>query len=369
MRKLALFLISLSTFVGCKKDDDTKTLSLEKTSISLFVQKEEIVKIISGNGQYIATSDNENIASASVENQNVKIVAKNQAGTATITIKDSKNISAALEVNVFDSLSLETDKISINPAKSKKIEILSGSGMYEATSDNENVANVKILENKEILIEAISEGLAIITITDKRTGDKKNISIEVQSDIIISDEGVLTKWSAPIPDNGKLLISSNIKAIAKDVFKSNGDIESIETEGVETIGESAFQSCQGNKSVVLKGVKAIEKSAFAFNAEVLSLTITSVEGSNLIIGTEAFANCPALKQVTLPAQTTQIGARSFAFARALETLTCYAIEPPTIVRTTFQLSSSTKKLIVPKGSKEKYEQSSWKTYFSVIEEM
>ena len=164
---------------------------------------------------------------------------------------------------------------------------------------------------------------------------------------------------------------TGVKAVGDNVFKGFGEFISITTKGVETFGNNAFHSCQQVEYINLEGVKSIGTGAFQSNASVKTVTITGVEGSPLKIGKEAFANCAELKSVSLPAQTTEIGASAFNFCRQLVSLRIAATEPPKVFRTTFpsKVAGANRVLYVPKGSKAKYEAVAfWKDKFTSIEE-
>ena len=164
---------------------------------------------------------------------------------------------------------------------------------------------------------------------------------------------------------------TGVKAVGDNVFKGFGEFISITTKGVETFGNNAFHSCQQVEYINLEGVKSIGTGAFQSNASVKTVTITGVEGSPLKLGREAFANCAELKSVSLPAQTTEIGASAFNFCRQLASLRIAATEPPKVFRTTFpsKVAGANRVLYVPKGSKAKYEAVAfWKDKFSSIEE-
>lgn len=366
MRKLAFFL-SIITLISCNKNEQTQQdFSIEKNSLSLLVQKEESVKIVSGSKEYTLSVSDPTIVTASIEQELIKIVGQKQGQTQVVVTDTKSNQSQTIKVTVFDKLSLETSALSLNPDRKVVVNITTGSEQYQVKSDNESVATAELKNGKEIHITTIANGQAKIIVTDSQTNDIQEITLIVQSDIIINQEGVLTKYTAQIPDDGKLILT-NIKAIDKEVFKNNQNIIHLVLEGVETIGENAFASCQAIETISISGVKTIEKLAFSFNAELKSVTITNPVNTDLVINTQAFANCPNLESVVLPSETKELKSNVFSFCRSLQTITSNSIEAPKIARNTFPSSLKTQgKLIVPKGSKDKY--TTWESSFSTIQE-
>ena len=78
---LGLALIAL-LFTACKKDDNNggeqapQRLTLEKSAVTVKLTESAIVRITSGNGDYKVESADKNIATAAIEQNNVKITAK-----------------------------------------------------------------------------------------------------------------------------------------------------------------------------------------------------------------------------------------------------------------------------------------------------
>ena len=327
--------------------------------------KEESVKIVSGNGQYIIKAIDETIATGVIENQSVKVSAKKQGNTQIIVSDIKNNTSQTIEIKVFDKLTLEKLELSINPNRKIHINISAGSGQYSVISENENITKAQI-EDTKVVITAIDNGTSKVIVTDTQTNEKQEIVVIVQTDIVIDENGILTKYTAEIPINGELILK-DIKGIGKEVFKNKQTITHLVLENIETIGESAFASCQAIETISITNVKTIEKLAFSFNAELKSITIINTTDTELVINTQAFANCPNLEYVTLPIGTKELKSNVFSFCRELKTIISNSIDAPKIVRNTFPSTLKTNgKLIVPKNSKDKY--TSWESSFATIEE-
>ena len=92
-------------------------------------------------------------------------------------------------------------------------------------------------------------------------------------------------------------------------FASTTEIESINLDGVKSIGEGAFSACRNLKSVDLSNVETIGNNAFQMTG------ITTVQwGNNLkSIGTYAFSECPFEGKVTIPASLVNFKFSSFPY--------------------------------------------------------
>ena len=219
-------------------------------------------------------------------------------------------------------------------------------------------------------LTSVATGTTTVTVVDTKSQQKAEITVSVKALYSVESETITHSDRHNFADDTHLVLTG-VKAVGDNVFKGFGEFISITTKGVETFGNNAFHSCQQVEYIHLEGVKSIGTGAFQSNASVKTVTITGVEGSPLKIGKEAFANCAELKSVSLPAQTTEIGASAFNFCRQLASLRIAATEPPKVFRTTFpsKVAGTNRVLYVPKGSKAKYEAVAfWKDKFSSIEE-
>ena len=257
--------------------------------------------------------------------------------------KDDKGGENPTPTPHYDNLSVATNTVSFTTLSStQSVGITAGSGSYTATTALP-IVSLEVVSNT-LQLTSVATGTTTVTVVDTKS---HNFADDTH------------------------LVLTGVKAVGDNVFKGFGEFISVTTKGVETFGNNAFHSCQQVEYINLEGVKSIGTGAFQSNASVKTVTITGVEGSPLKIGKEAFANCAELKSVSLPAQTTEIGASAFNFCRQLVSLRIAATEPPRVFRTTFpsKVAGANRVLYVPKGSKAKYEAVAfWKDKFSSIEE-
>ena len=105
---LGLALIAL-LFTACKKDDNNggeqapQRLTLEKSAVTVKQTESAIVRITAGNGGYKVESADKNIATAAIEQNNVKITAIAE-GQTTLTVSDAKGQKAAIAVTVESNI-------------------------------------------------------------------------------------------------------------------------------------------------------------------------------------------------------------------------------------------------------------------------
>lgn len=124
---------------------------------------------------------------------------------------------------------------------------------------------------------------------------------------------------------GQITIGSNIEFIARSAFmKSN--ITELVLDGVQEIGDHAFQGCSRLHKIILTGeIDHIGLSAFADTpVESIELPVTVK-----MLGPEAFARCTALQNVVLSECLTNIPSRCFQRCKSLKRI--YIPEGVTII--------------------------------------
>ena len=95
---------------------------------------------------------------------------------------------------------------------------------------------------------------------------------------------------------------------------------------VTAIGDYAFSDCVGLTSVTIpNSVTAIGNYAFY---RCIGLTSITIPNSVTAIGRSAFANCTGLTSITIPNSVTAISEYAFSNCTAVNTIYCYAINPP-----------------------------------------
>ena len=130
-------------------------------------------------------------------------------------------------------------------------------------------------------------------------------------------------------------ITYSVTSIKDDAFNSEKcqNLTSVTIpNSVITIGWNAFLGCESLVSVNIgDNVEVIDMFAFA---ACRSLTSICIPDNVKTIKDRAFTECASLKSLTIGKSVTQIGNLSFS-QNSLETITCKAIQVPSITSTTF----------------------------------
>ncbi|GIM58769.1 hypothetical protein CAPN007_09760 [Capnocytophaga canimorsus] len=173
--------------VSCDKDDNkqvevpAKEIKISKEAVNVLVGETQVIDITDGNGGYKVKSSDEDKAVASVKGEKQIAVEGKNVGEATLTITDSKQKSITIKVTVSDFL-LSASEISIIAGKSGTVQISSGSGNYEVTSEDANIATAEIVSN-EVKITAKNVGTTQVVVVDKKTNKKYSITVKVVNDL------------------------------------------------------------------------------------------------------------------------------------------------------------------------------------------
>ena len=149
----------------------------------------------------------------------------------------------------------------------------------------------------------------------------------------VNNEGVATVRSGvTLPSH--VVLPANAKKLAREAFKNQNNLESVNLMNVEVIDQDAFMGCSKLATVEMPIVKVIEGGAF---------------------------RASGLKDVVLPASLQRIERGAFDTA-AVQNVTCKATTPPAIDPYAFTTSAGTnRKLYVPAGSIESYyNNSAWR---------
>jgi hypothetical protein len=184
------------------------------------------------------------------------------------------------------------------------------------------------------------------------------------------------------PTMAEVKLPDNVKSIGDNAF---GNCQSLSTvqipNGVTFIDKYAFNSTNITEAVIPSGVTAINMGLFSgcVNLEKVSipnsvesidafafrgLGITSIvipEGVKTI-GLMAVSGCRFLKDVLLPSTLTEIGNAAFNENSQMESVTCLAVNPPSLGANGFG-TQTTLNIYVPDGSVDAYKTAAgWSVY-------
>lgn len=150
--------------------------------------------------------------------------------------------------------------------------------------------------------------------------------------------------------DGKTYTVTNI---ADEAFKGKECVETvILPRSLEYIGNSAFAGCKSLSSVTVSDAE-IKCKAVTASYGMVKRTAANGLDSGMRIGEYAFADCPVLNSVIIPANVTSIGDNVFDGCVKLQDVKCEAVSCPMIKEFgDFPISSAT--LTVPDGSVSLY---------------
>ncbi|MDO4782958.1 MAG: SUMF1/EgtB/PvdO family nonheme iron enzyme [Capnocytophaga felis] len=157
-------------------------VSLSKREVILERGKEnQEVVVNSGSGEYTVSSANSNVATASISEGKLIIRGVSQ-GTTQVSVKDTKTGKVA-EVRVVvtvANITLSSLSTTLKATETTNINILTGSGSYEVTSNSIAVASASINGNK-VVITGKAIGSAKVTVKDKISGKVAVINVTVSA--------------------------------------------------------------------------------------------------------------------------------------------------------------------------------------------
>ncbi len=163
-------------------------LELSRTALELEYGNQETVDITSGNGNYTVESSNPSVVTVTIEGNKLNITAVG-VGEATITITDTKSgETASIEVtSKYTPLILVSTRFVFIKKIKTQVKIVSGSGKYSVVSSNPDVITAKVKDDY-IVIEAVGDGEAVITVTDLVSGEVVEINVKVGDIMVCPDD-------------------------------------------------------------------------------------------------------------------------------------------------------------------------------------
>ena len=182
--------------------------------------------------------------------------------------------------------------------------------------------------------------------------------------------------TAKFVEDGEIVIPSSVEVegvtytvtnIANEAFKDVDDVETVTLpRTLKEIGDGAFAGCKALKEVVVSEAATSSKMS-AVRYGKIQRVATRAAGYGMRIGERAFADCPVLAAVTIPATATTIGDNVFNNCESLKNVNCEAVNCPA-VNTFGEFPISEATLIVPVGSLSQYSTTNPWSLFGKIQE-
>ena len=212
---VGLALIAL-VFTACKKDDNgadeqaPKQLTLEKSAVTVKLTESAIVRITSGNGDYKVESADKSIATAAIEQTNVKITAVAE-GQTTLTVADVKGQKATIAVTIESNIA-PSERLSV---ENKELNLVNG---------DDKVNRILNAKNKgaRLSFTITPAGSVTITVEDRivnGTPEGENLRIK---GLNVGTAQVSVKDNA---DNQTTTFKVIVSAAELTVAKTNAEVE------------------------------------------------------------------------------------------------------------------------------------------------
>ncbi|WP_421918779.1 hypothetical protein [Marinifilum sp.] len=187
---LLMFIACTFVLASCSDDDDVELLQeeempkieLEQESIEIEVGTTSSVSIKDGAGEYSAFSANPDIATVTLENNEIKINTHSLGQTSIIISDNNSQYNEVSVTSFYSQILLEEEDITIKKRLGHtgvgRIRIAQGNEGYQVSSESENIS--VSIDNDVIVITAFAEGEAIIKLTD-------SYGLELSFTVTISD--------------------------------------------------------------------------------------------------------------------------------------------------------------------------------------
>ena len=433
MKKTVLLAVITLSLFSCKKDDNNggeqapQRLTLEKSAVTVKQTESAIVRITAGNGGYKVESADKNIATAAIEQNNVKITAIAE-GQTTLTVSDAKGQKAAIAVTVesnidpSERLSVEKQTLTLVNGEEEVNRILNAehNGNMNLSFTISPAGSVSITvetrivngnpDGKNLRVKALNVGTAQVVVKDNTNNQTTSFKVtvtaaeltiaktaaEVETEATVEIRINTGNPSYTITSSADNIATAEVKEKTERVAGKNDTHHYVIIKGVAAGTATITLKDSQNKTVAITvtvkakddifevsndGVVTLKAGATAKGAIKIpdagtsigagafrnASEITSIDFNNVTeIGASAFWAASKLSSITMNNVSTIKGV-AFANCTALKTITVKTSTPPTITNTTFfKVTGAT--VYVPKGAKTAYENDSlWKKLGTIKE--
>ena len=323
---VGLALIAL-VFTACKKDDNgadeqaPKQLTLEKSAVTVKLTESAIVRITSGNGDYKVESADKSIATAVIEQTNVKITAVAE-GQTTLTVADVKGqkatIAVTIESNIAPSerLSVENKELNLVNGEDKVNRILNAknkgarlsftitpAGSVTITVEDRIVNGTP--EGENLRIKALNVGTAQVSVKDN--ADNQTTTFKV---IVSAAELTVAKTDAEVEAEATTEIRINTGNPDYTVTSSAATIATAEVKDGTRINHLDTP----HKAIFIKGLAAGTATITLKDSQNKTIAIAvTVKAKNDIFEVDGSgvvtlkAGATAKGAITIPTNATAVG--------------------------------------------------------------
>ncbi len=376
---------------------------LEKENITLKVGETQTIAVKNGSEQYLAKSNDENIALADWQ-AGVQVIGAT-VGTTKVIVTDNKT-KEKLTLNVTveaSNLTLSTNTLNIDKNGGGTFQITHGSGFYTVKSNNTTIVEAEIKKDPtnyyyRVIVTDKKVGNTTLTITDTKTNKTATVNvIVVGTPLALSKESIILEKDASehvtIFGNNDYSVKSNDNNIASATLEGNkvkitaigaGNTTITVTDNgnspaqTKTINVTVNAAITGDNNFVIDAegtltevknitpelviptnVKKIAGTVFSGNKTIEKITMESV----VEIEASAFSSS-TIREIIIGNKITTIGNGAFRTCTKLERITLKTSTPPTLGSGVFRSSNSNKILFVPKEAINAYKNNNnWSSVF------
>jgi len=164
--------------------DQELDLVMKTVATTMFPGEAKTIEVYTGNRGYSITSSSEAIATAKISEDGKVDITSVAPGVATLTVKDKRNKTASIKVNVIKRLVVDNSEeiVNLTIGTPVTIKILDGNGTYTCTNNGSanNLKCTMAANGTEVVIEGLKRAYfnQTITIEDK---EKQSIKISVKT--------------------------------------------------------------------------------------------------------------------------------------------------------------------------------------------
>ena len=259
-------IVPLLCFCACSDDNDDQNNGIPADMVELKVDANEmnivqgetrVVNIVSGNGEYTVTSANEEVVTAEIDGNKIKLTAVPGENNAqgVVYLKDKYYQRVKIQVNTAAEFDLKLKETSytlysnVEGEDEAMVEICTGNGGYSLEIEDENQC-VEILgkdqleDTEKFIVKGIGQGNAEIKVLDRK-GKEAFVTLEV-----IAPKPILTD-----ADEDVILMKANQGKKQVEITSGNGEYKVLDAGDTKIIRLEIY----GNK-VTVYGKKAGETS-------------------------------------------------------------------------------------------------------------
>ena len=190
-------------FTACSNDEDTPevkpepkvetALTFDTDTVSVGVGETATLNITAGGGEYKAFCENSDVATLTVKEKAITVTAIKSGLTGIVVSDAAGNYKRVLVKAMYKNILLDKEEVNVkikvgHTAGYTTLTVTGGNGGYEAVSDHEDIVDIYSVVDSVITIRGVSNGTAMITITDKMGVSKKVKVTVTTTDIPYTDE-------------------------------------------------------------------------------------------------------------------------------------------------------------------------------------